>query len=140
MSWRGLFTFKGQAYYQLGVYQKAIETFNMLLDLQKEQGLEPNEDFFTNFYLGRSYIKSNNIEKGLVLLEEQLLMPYTVKAELHFYIGQVYVLKNDTEKALQHFISSKEFFLKNDKFIEPYFERFDEIFIDDIDFEISKLQ
>lgn len=33
---------KGQAYYQLGVYQKAIETFNMLLDLQKEQGLEPN--------------------------------------------------------------------------------------------------
>ena len=76
----------------------------------------------------------------MVLLEEQLLMQYTVKAELHFYIGQVYVLKNDTEKALQHFISSKEFFLKNDKFIEPYFERFDEICIDDIDFEISKLQ
>lgn len=131
---------KGQAYYQLGAYQKAIETFNMLLALQKEQGLEPNEDFYTNFYLGRSYIKSNNIEKGLVILEEQLLMPYTVKTELHFYIGQVYALKNETEKALQHFISSKDFFLKNDKFTEPYFERFDEIFMEDIDLEISKLQ
>jgi hypothetical protein len=63
----------------------------------------------------------NNIEKGLILLEEQLLMPYTVKTELHFYLGQVYALKND-------------------KFTEPYFVRFDEIFIEDIDLEISKLQ
>ncbi|MDO5637263.1 MAG: tetratricopeptide repeat protein [Myroides sp.] len=131
---------KGEAYYQLGAYQKAIETFNTLLDLQKEQSLQPNEDFYTNFYLGRSYIKSNNIEKGLILLEEQLLMPYTVKTELHFYLGQVYALKNDTEKALKHFISSRDLFLKNDKFSEPYFERFDEIFMEDIDFEISKLQ
>lgn len=76
----------------------------------------------------------------MILLEEQLLMPYTVKTELHFYLGQVYALKNDTEKALKHFISSKDLFLKNDKFTEPYFERFDEIFIEDIDLEISKLQ
>lgn len=48
-------------------------------------------------------------------------MPYTVKTELHFYLGQVYALKND-------------------KFTEPYFVRFDEIFIEDIDLEISKLQ
>lgn len=130
---------KGQAYYQLGEYQNAIETFEYLLKILEEKGLDPKDEFLTNFYLARSYFKSNNLDKSLFYLEEQLEMPYTVKAELNFYAGQIYVLKNEKEKALQHFLEAKELFLKNDKFYEPYIERFDEIFIDDIESEITGL-
>lgn len=129
---------KGQAYYQLKEYQKAIETFEHLLSLEMQKGLNPKDDFLTNFYLGRSYFKLNNNEKALFYLEEQLQMPYTVKAELHFYVGQIYASQNKKDKALQHFLQSKKLYIESDKFYEPYFERFDEIFIEDIEAEIRK--
>ncbi len=75
----------------------------------------------------------------LFYIQEQLSMPYSVKAELNFYAGQIYILKNDTEKAKQHFLKAKELYLQNDKMNEPYIERFDEIFMNDINLEISKL-
>lgn len=130
---------KAQAYYQLGEYKKAIETFDYLFTLLKEQGVNPKDDFLANFYLARSYFKLNDLDKSLFYLEEQLSMPYSVKAELNFYAGQIYILKNDTEKAKQHFLKAKELYLQNDKMNEPYVERFDEIFMNDINLEISKL-
>ena len=130
---------KAQAYYQLGEYKKAIETFDYLFTLLKEQSVNPKDDFLANFYLARSYFKLNDLDKSLFYLEEQLNMTYSVKAELNFYAGQIYVLKNDTEKAKQHFLKAKELYLQNDKMNEPYIERFDEIFMNDINLEISKL-
>lgn len=130
---------KAQAYYQLGEYKKAIETFEYLFTILKEQGVNPKDDFLSNFYLARSYFKLNNLDKSLFYLEEQLAMPYSVKAELNFYAGQIYDLKNDKEKAKQHFLKAKELYLQNDKMVEPYVERFDEIFMQDIELEISKL-
>lgn len=130
---------KGQAYYQLGEYQNVIETFDYLLKLLEKQDMDPKDDFLTNFYLSRSYFKLNNLDQSLFYLKEQLEMPYTVKAELNFYAGQIYALKNEKEKALQHFLEAKKLFLKNDKIHEPYIERFDEIFLDDIESEITKL-
>ncbi len=131
---------KAQAYYQLGEYKKAIETFNYLFTILKEQGVNPKDDFLSNFYLARSYFKLNDLDKSLFYLQEQLTMPYSVKAELNFYAGQIYVLKNDNEKAKQHFLKAKELYLQNDKMIEPYVERFDEIFMNDIDNELDKLK
>lgn len=130
---------KAQAYYQLGEYKKAIETFNYLFTILKEQGVNPKDDFLANFYMARSYFKLNDLDKSLFYLQEQLSMPYSVKAELNFYAGQIYILKNDTEKAKQHFLKAKELYLQNDKMNEPYIERFDEIFMNDINLEISKL-
>ncbi len=130
---------KAQAYYQLGEYKKAIETFDYLFTILKEQGVDPKDDFLSNFYLARSYFKLNDLDKSLFYLQEQLNMPYSVKAELNFYVGQIYVLKNDKAKAKQHFIKTKELYLQNDKMNEPYIERFDEIFMNDINLEISKL-
>lgn len=131
---------KAQAYYQLDEYKKAIETFDYLFTLLKGQGVNPKDDFLANFYLARSYFKLNDLDKSLFYLQEQLSMPYSVKAELNFYAGQIYVLKNDTEKAKQHFLKAKELYLQNDKMNEPYIERFDEIFMNDIDNELSKLK
>ena len=131
---------KAQAYYQLGEYKKAIETFDYLLKILKEQGVNPKDDFLSNFYLARSYFKLNDLDQSLFYLEEQLAMPYSVKAELNFYAGQIYVLKNDKEKAKQHFLKAKELYLQNDKMNEPYIERFDEIFMNDIDNELDKLK
>lgn len=131
---------KAQAYYQLGEYKKAIENFDYLFTILKEQGVNPKDDFLANFYLARSYFKLNDLDKSLFYLEEQLSMPYSVKAELNFYAGQIYVLKNDTEKAKQHFLKAKELYLQNDKMNEPYVERFDEIFMNDIDNELDKLK
>jgi len=130
---------KAQAYYQLGEYQKAIETFDYLLDLLEKEGQDRKDDFLVNFYLARSYFKLNDLDKSLFYLNQQLNMPYSVKAELNFYAGQIYVLKNDKEKAKQHFLKAKELYLQNDKMIEPYIERFDEIFMNDIELEINKL-
>ena len=131
---------KAQAYYQLGEYKKTIETFDYLFTLLKEQGVNPKDDFLANFYLARSYFKLNDLDKSLFYLQEQLNMPYSVKAELNFYAGQIYVLKNDTEKAKHHFLKAKELYLKNDKMNEPYIERFDEIFMNDIENELDKLK
>lgn len=131
---------KAQAYYQLGEYKKAIETFDNLFTLLKQQGLDPKDDFLSNFYLARSYFKLNDLDKSLFYLQEQLNMPYSVKAELNFYAGQIYVLKNETEKAKQHFLKAKELYLQNDKMNEPYIERFDEIFTQDIDDELDNLK
>ncbi len=131
---------KAQAYYQLGEYKKAIETFEYLFTTLKEQGVNPKDDFLSNFYLARSYFKLNDLDKSLFYLEEQLAMPYSVKAELNFYAGQIYVLKNDKEKAKQHFLKAKELYLQNDKMNEPYIERFDEIFMNNIDNELDKLK
>jgi len=131
---------KAQAYYQLGEYKKSIETFDYLFTLLKEQGVNPKDDFLANFYLARSYFKLNDLDKSLFYLQEQLSMPYSVKAELNFYAGQIYILKNDTEKAKQHFLKAKELYLQNDKMNEPYIERFDEIFMNDIDNELDKLK
>lgn len=131
---------KAQAYYQLGEYKKAIETFDYLFTLLKEQGVNPKDDFLSNFYLARSYFKLNDLDKSLFYLEEQLSMPYSVKAELNFYAGQIYVLKNDNKKAKQYFLKAKELYLQNDKMNEPYVERFDEIFMNGIDAEISNLK
>lgn len=131
---------KGQAYYQLGEYQKAIETFDYLLDLLEKQGQNRKDDFLVNFYLARSYFKLGDIDKSLHYLEEQLNMPYSVKAELNFYAGQIYVMKNQKDKARQHFLKAKELYLKNDEMVEPYVERFDEIFMKDIDVELEKLK
>lgn len=130
---------KAQAYYQLGEYKKAIETFDYLFTILKEQGVNPKDDFLANFYLARSHFKLNDLDKSLFHLEEQLNMPYSVKAELNFYAGQIYVLKNDNKKAKQHFLKAKELYLKNDKMNEPYVERFDEVFMNDINLEINKL-
>ena len=131
---------KAQAYYQLGEYKKAIETFDYLFTVLKEQGVNPKDDFLSNFYLARSHFKLNDLDKSLFYLEEQLNMPYSVKAELNFYAGQIYVLKNDNKKAKQHFLKAKELYLQNDKMNEPYVERFDEIFMNDIDNELDKLK
>ncbi len=131
---------KAQAYYQLREYKKAIETFDYLLKILKEQGVNPKDDFLSNFYLARSYFKLNDLDQSLFYLEEQLAMPYSVKAELNFYAGQIYVLKNDKEKAKQHFLKAKELYLQNDKMNEPYIERFDEIFMNNIDNELDKLK
>jgi len=131
---------KAQAYYQLGEYKKAIETFDYLFTILKGQGVNPKDDFLANFYLARSYFKLNDLDKSLFYLQEQLSMPYSVKAELNFYAGQIYVLKNDNEKAKQQFLKAKELYLQNDKMNEPYIERFDEIFMNDIDNELSILK
>ncbi len=130
---------KGQAYYRLDNYTKAIDTFEHLLSLERQKGLDSKDDFLTNFYLARSYFKANNLEKAIFYLEEQLQMPYSVKAELNFYLGEIYALKNEKDKALKHFLASKELYIANDKIYEPYVERFDEIFIEDIESEIQKL-
>src|SRR5690606_12404735 len=111
---------KAQAYYQLGEYKKAIENFDYLFTILKEQGVNPKDDFLSNFYLARSYFKLNDLDKSLFYLEDHLSIPYSVKAELNFYAGQIYVLKNDNKKAKQHFLKAKELYLQNDKMNEPY--------------------
>src|SRR5690606_15069210 len=76
---------KGQAYYQLKEYNKAIETFNLLLVSLLTNNFSPNDEFLVNFYLARSYYKLGNLEKSLEIFEHQLQMPYVVKAELYYY-------------------------------------------------------
>src|SRR5690606_26003844 len=131
---------KGQAYYQLKEYNKAIETFNLLLVSLLTNNFSPNDEFLVNFYLARSYYKLGNLEKSLEIFEHQLQMPYVVKAELYYYAGEIYAKQNLKNKALDYYKKSKELYIKNDKIDEPYFERFDEIFMNDIDEVLDKLK
>lgn len=129
---------KGQALYQLGKNQETIETLEKLLELDKKRGFDPLDNFLAYFYIARSYTKIGNIDKAIEYYQNQLAV-YDNFTEMHYQLGKIYLDKNEIEKADLHLNKAKKLIEKGTKIYEPYIERFDEVFVEEIDLELDRL-
>ena len=101
-------------------------------------GFDPLDNFLAYFYIGRNYTEINNIDKAIEYYENQLAV-YDNFTEMHYQLGKIYLDKNNLYKANYHLNKAKELIEKSTKMYEPYIERFDEVFVDEIDIEIKRL-
>lgn len=129
---------KGQAQFQLKRYNEAIETLENLLEFDKKRGFDPLDNFLAYFYIARSYTEINNLDKAIEYYEEQLAV-YENFTEMHYQLGKIYLDKNNFEKASYHLNKAKELIEKGTKMFEPYIERFDEVYVEEIDLELDRL-
>lgn len=129
---------KGQALFQLKRYNEAIETLEKLLELDKKRGFDPLDNFLVYFYIARSYTEINNIDKAIEYYETQLAV-YDNFTEMHYQLGKIYLNLNNLNKANLHLNKAKELIGKGTKMYEPYIERFDEVFVEEIDLELERL-
>ncbi|WP_177760666.1 tetratricopeptide repeat protein [Flavobacterium sp. I3-2] len=130
---------KGQALYQLDKNQEAIETLEKLLELDKKRGFDPLDNFLAYFYIARSYTKIGNIDKAIEYYQNQLAV-YDNFTEMHYQLGKIYLDKNEIDKADLHLKKAKQLIEKGTKMYEPYIERFDEVFVEEIDLELDRLK
>jgi len=130
---------KGQAQYQLGRYAEAIETLENLLYLDEKRGFDPLDNFLAYFYIARSYTKWNKIDKAIAYYKKQLAV-YDNYTEMHYQLGVIYLDLNAIEKATLHLNKAKSLIDKGIKMYEPYIERFDEVFVEEIDLELERLK
>ena len=130
---------KGQAQFQLKRYTEAIETLEKLLELDKKRGFDPLDNFLAYFYIARSYTEINNLEKAIEYYENQLAV-YDNFTEMHYQLGKIYLDKNNFENASFHLNKAKELIGKGTKMYEPYIERFDEVYVEEIDLELERLK
>jgi len=129
---------KGQALYQLGKNQEAIETLEKLLEIDKKRGFDPLDNFLAYFYIARSYTKIGNKDIAIEYYQNQLAV-YDNFTEMHYQLGKIYLDKNEIEKADLHLKKAKQLIEKGTKMYEPYIERFDEVFVEEIDLELDRL-
>lgn len=119
---------KGQAQYKLGNYQEAITTFEKLLQIEQQEGFNPLDNYLAYFYLGRCYTELEDFKTALKYYTDQLQV-YEEFTEAHFQIGKVYSTIGEQEKAKKHLEKALELLNQGYKMNEPYFERFDEVFL-----------
>jgi len=131
---------KGQALYQLAKYQESLACFKQLLKIEEEQGFDPKDNFFANFYIARIYTKQNDMAKAMEAYQS-LIDDYEQFTEAHYYLGLLYAENGNKEMAINHLEKAKELISKNYKVIqEPFVERFDEVFPHHIDEALAMLK
>lgn len=129
---------KGQALYRLGKYEEAIAVLENLINIEKRLGYDKTGNYLACFYLARCYDETGNQDKAIHYLNERLLV-YDKFPEAHFQLGKIYITLGQTEKARYHLIQSREQVAQGYKFDEPYIERFDEVFMYQIEEMLSRL-
>lgn len=129
---------KAQAQYKLGDYEKAISTFENLLEEEERNGFNPLDNFLAYFYLGRCYTALEDYKTAIRYYTEQLAV-YDQFTEAHYQLGKVYHIIGENEKAKKHLKKSLALINKGYKMGEPYFERFDEVFLHQIEDALQQL-
>lgn len=129
---------KAQAQYKLGNYQEAITTFENLLKLEDEKGFTALDNYLAYFYLGRCYTALEDYQTAIKYYTEQIEV-YEQFTEAHFQLGKVYHKIGEQEKAKTHLKKALKLYNQGYKMGEPYFERFDEVFLHQIEEAIAKI-
>lgn len=129
---------KGQALYKLGKYPEAISTFEKLLETERDMGWDPQDNFLAHFYMARSYTELKEYDQAIQVLKK-LLEKENRFTEAHFQLGKIYNLLNKKEEAQIFLSTSMDLLNEGYKMGEPYIERFDEVFLYQIEEEMQKL-
>jgi tetratricopeptide (TPR) repeat protein len=129
---------KGQALMRLKKYDEAIKVLENVLDEEKRIGFNPDQNFLVNFYLGRCFHEDQNFLNAINQYQKVLDIDpkYT---EALYQTAMVYLALEEKEKAKEYLHEAHKWFLKGQKMGEPYFERFDELFLYQIEEQLAKL-
>lgn len=131
---------KAQALYQLKEYSKSLACFKQLLKIEENQGFEPKDNFFARFYMARIYTATNDIDQAKKTYQN-LIEDFPNFTEAHYYLGLLYLQQQQKSLAKTHFDKAKKLLSENYKVIqEPFIERFDEVFIHEVDEALEKIQ
>jgi len=116
---------RGEAYFGLGEYEKAIKHFDQSIENQGENWAEIQ----SYVYLGICETKLQNFDKAIVSYNRAINQSKYV-CEAHLGLAKVYNEIGEIEKAKEHIIKAEEYFQykRND----PYNEFLNEIYKSDI--------
>lgn len=116
---------RGEAYYGLGNYEKAIVHFNQSIENQGEDWAEIQ----SYVYLGNSELQLENFEKAINSYKRGLMQSKFV-CEAHFGLAKAYKEIGEIEKAKEHILKAEKHYRykRND----PYNEFLNEIYKTDI--------
>ncbi len=89
---------KGQALYKLGRYREAIETFEEVLEVEKEKGWDPIDNLHANFYRARSYSELGEHQKAIKIYNSQLAAN-PLFTEAYFQLGKIYSKTGEIDKS-----------------------------------------
>jgi tetratricopeptide (TPR) repeat protein len=129
---------KGQALMRLKRYSDAISVLDSVLLEERKKGFSTEKNFLVHFYLGRCHQENKNYEQALD--HYQIVLKFAPKySEAHYQIGLLNIAKDNKVEAKKYLIQARELLLKGQKMGEPYFERFDELFLYQIDDQLAKL-
>lgn len=129
---------KGQALYKLGKFTEAIKVMKNLLEIERESGFNPLNNYLAYFYLGRCFTEIGDFKTAITYYEDQIEV-YDKFTEAHYQLGKLYLELGKKDKATYHLEKAKELLTNGYKMGEPYFERFDEIFMYQIEDQITLL-
>lgn len=129
---------KGQALYKLGHYKEAIAIFEKVLQVEKEKGWDPMDNFQAKFYMARCHSELEEYDKAKEIFYSQIVVNSKF-TEAYFQLGKIYSHLGETKNALKNLQKASEFLSKGYKMGEPYYEAFDEVFKYQIEEELQKL-
>ena len=129
---------KGQALYKLGRYEEAIKEFQYVLEVEKARGYAEIDNFLVNFYLGRCFHDLKEFDKAISRYQLVLALDddYT---EALYQLGVLFLELNDRDSARLYLENALQAFKRGYRMNEPYFERFDEVFLYQIEEGLSKI-
>ncbi len=116
---------RGEAYYGLGEYQKAIKHFNKSIENQGEDWAEIQ----SYVYLGICESKLKKFDKAIISYNRAINQSKYV-CEAHLGLAKVYNEIGETEKAKEHILKAEKYFQY--KRTDPYNEFLNEIYKTDI--------
>lgn len=116
---------RGEAYFGLGEYEKAIKHFNQSIENQGEDWAEIQ----SYVYLGICETKLQNFDKAIVSYNRAINQSKYV-CEAHLGLAKVYYEIGEMEKAKEHILKAEQYFQY--KRTDPYNEFLNEIYKSDI--------
>jgi Tfp pilus assembly protein PilF len=96
----------GNCYREMGEYDKAIESYNKILDKVKEEkeSIEGDESAARALAgIGEAYFKQGNLEKAREYLK-QAVDNFPEDETLAFNVGEIYFKQGETDKAIEYFL------------------------------------
>jgi tetratricopeptide (TPR) repeat protein len=118
---------KGQAFYQLENYDKAIETLLIVNEEEEKLGFDTKDNFYIHFYLARAYHKNGDVQKAMEHYDTVLTFDDEF-SEAVFFKGLLLKETGDKAAAKLLFEKAGQLLKEEKKMDEPYIERFDELF------------
>lgn len=122
---------KGQALLRLGRYKEAIAAFTDYQNYQKNQGFDDMDNSLIVFYKGRCYAEIGESEKAMEYFKH--LVKDNPHAEAYYQLAKLYFKDQNKPKAKIYLEQSKQALENGYSFKEPYFERFDKVFLYNIE-------
>lgn len=122
---------KGQALYRSGKLDEAIEVFEAYQAHEEKLGFSPMDDPLLVFYKGRCLAEKEEYEKAIPYFT--YFTRHQPSAEAYFQLAHLFLQLNFKEDARLYINLAEEALQNGYTFREPYFERFDKVFMHQIE-------